>query len=41
MRVWLCMLIMGLSAQAHAGWTYLGTLDGDTVLIDKSTLVQK
>jgi outer membrane protein assembly factor BamB len=41
MRVWIWFLLMGLAVEAHAGWTYLGTLDGDTVLIDKSTLVQK
>lgn len=41
MRVWVCLLLMTLGLPAQAAWTYLGNLDGDTVLIDKSTLVQK
>ena len=41
MRVWLLCLCMSLGFDAQAAWTYLGHLDGDTVLIDKSTLVQK
>ncbi len=41
MRVGLCCLLIGMASQAQAAWTYLGSLDGDTVLIDKSTLVQK
>ena len=41
MRWWVLTMFLGLSVQAQAAWTYLGNLDGDTVLIDKSTLVQK
>ena len=42
MSRWLVPLILSLfSGAAHAAWTYLGNLDGDTVLYDKSTLVQK
>ena len=41
MRVWACWCLFSLCLQAQAAWTYLGNLDGDTVLIDKSTLVQK
>jgi hypothetical protein len=41
MRRWWVGLLCSLTLQAQAAWTYLGNLDGDTVLIDKSTLVQK
>ena len=34
-----CLAVLALPALA--GWTYLGNLDGDTVLYDKTTLVQK
>lgn len=38
----LCALALSLlSMQVFAGWTYLGNLDGDTVMYDKTTLVQK
>ena len=38
----LLLLVAGLCAwPALAGWTYLGNLDGDTVMYDKTTLVQK
>ncbi len=37
----LLLLVLGLFAgPALAGWTYLGNLDGDTVMYDKTTLVQ-
>jgi hypothetical protein len=37
----LLVLVMSLFAgPVLAGWTYLGNLDGDTVMFDKTTLVQ-
>ena len=37
----LLLLVLGLFAgPGLAGWTYLGNLDGDTVMYDKTTLVQ-
>jgi len=37
----LTLVLCAASSSLWAGWTYLGNLDGDTVLIDKNTLVQK
>lgn len=40
-RGWCLLMLLGSAhSLASAEWTYFSSLDGDTVLIDKSTLVQ-
>ena len=34
------LVVLGLNGQARAEWSYLSGVDGDTVLLDRTTLVQ-
>ena len=38
---WFVLLWMGGTGPAQAAWTYMGHLDGNTVLIDRSTIQLK